>query len=71
MTIKEIVLETQRELPAQKQKEVLDFVDFPKERNGSKKPLYTLPTFTGTKQVEVHFSYKQAQRAATSRTPCR
>ena len=42
MTIEEQVLEKLRELPPEKQKEVLDFVDFLKEKNGTKKPLRSL-----------------------------
>jgi hypothetical protein len=42
MTIEEQVLEKLRELPFEKQKEVLDFVDFLKEKNGTKKPLRSL-----------------------------
>src|SRR5713226_5608974 len=37
MTIEEMVLERLRDLPPEKQKEVLDFVDFLKEKNGPKK----------------------------------
>jgi hypothetical protein len=37
MTIEEQVLEKLRDLPPEKQKEVLDFVDFLKEKNGSSK----------------------------------
>ena len=42
MTIEEQVLERLRELPAEKQKEVLDFLNSLLERNGSKKPLRSL-----------------------------
>ena len=42
MTIEEQVLEKLRDLPPEKQKEVLDFVDFLKQKNGSKKPLKSL-----------------------------
>ena len=43
MTIEEQVLEKLRDLPPEKQKEVLDFVDFLKEKNGGpKKPLRSL-----------------------------
>jgi hypothetical protein len=38
MTIEERVLEKLRDLPVDKQKEVLDFVDFLSEKNGTKKP---------------------------------
>jgi len=37
MTIEEQVLEKLRDLPPEKQKEVLDFVDFLKKKNGAKK----------------------------------
>jgi hypothetical protein len=37
MTMEEQVLEKLRALPPDKQKEVLDFVDFLKEKNGSSK----------------------------------
>jgi hypothetical protein len=37
MTIEEQVLEKLRELPPEKQKEVLDFVDFLKEKNSTKR----------------------------------
>jgi len=42
MTIEEQVLEKLRDLPPEKQKEVLDFVDSLKENNGTKKPLRSL-----------------------------
>ena len=42
MTIEEQVLEKLRDLPFDKQKEVLDFVDFLKQKNGPKKPLKSL-----------------------------
>lgn len=42
MTIEEQVLEKLRELPPEKQKEVLDFVDQLKAQNGDKKPLPSL-----------------------------
>jgi hypothetical protein len=42
MTIEEQVLEKLRELPTEKQREVLDFVDFLKGKNGEKKPLKSL-----------------------------
>ena len=37
MTIEQQVLEKLRDLPPEKQKEVLDFVDFLKEKNSTKK----------------------------------
>ena len=43
MTIEQQVVEKLRDLPPEKQKEVLDFVDFLKEKNvGPKKPLRSL-----------------------------
>jgi Protein of unknown function (DUF2281) len=43
MTIEQQVVEKLRDLPPEKQKEVLDFVDFLKEKNGGrKKPLRSL-----------------------------
>jgi EAL domain-containing protein (putative c-di-GMP-specific phosphodiesterase class I) len=42
MTIEERVLEKLRDLPADKQKEVLDFVDTLRQKNGMKKPLRSL-----------------------------
>ena len=38
MTIEQQILEKLRNLPPEKQKEVLDFVDCLKEKNGTKKP---------------------------------
>jgi hypothetical protein len=42
MTIEEQVLEKLRNLPSEKQKEVLEFVASLKEGNGSRKPLRSL-----------------------------
>jgi hypothetical protein len=42
MTIEQQVVEKLRDLPPKKQKEVLDFVDSLKEKNGPKKPLRSL-----------------------------
>lgn len=42
MTIEQQVLEKLRELPPEKQKEVLDFVDFLKEKNGARTPRRSL-----------------------------
>jgi Protein of unknown function (DUF2281) len=42
MRIEEQVVEKLRELPTEKQKEALDFVDFLKEKNGPTKPLASL-----------------------------
>lgn len=38
MTLEQRVLEKLRDLPSDKQKEVLDFVDFLREKNATKKP---------------------------------
>ncbi|MGA7916321.1 MAG: DUF2281 domain-containing protein [Candidatus Acidiferrales bacterium] len=42
MTFEQQVLEKLRDLPPEKQKEVLDFVAFLKEKNGTKTPLRSL-----------------------------
>lgn len=42
VTIEQQVLEKLRELPPEKQKEVLDFVDFLKEKNGARTPRRSL-----------------------------
>jgi hypothetical protein len=42
MSIEEQVLEKLRDLPPEKQKEVLDFVDSLKDKDGSKKPIRSL-----------------------------
>jgi hypothetical protein len=42
MTIEQQVLEKARDLPPEKEKAVLDFVDFLREKTGAKKPLRTL-----------------------------
>jgi hypothetical protein len=42
MTIEEQVLEKLRDLPPEKQKEVLDFVDSLKDKDGSKQPRRSL-----------------------------
>ena len=42
MTIEELVLEKLRELPPEKQKVVLEFVESPRERGGKQKPLGSL-----------------------------
>ena len=42
MTIEEHVIEKLRDLPVDKQKEVLDFVNFLREKNGSQKPRRSL-----------------------------
>jgi len=42
MTVEEQVLEKLRELPPEKQREVLEFVDSLKEKDAAKKPLRSL-----------------------------
>jgi hypothetical protein len=42
MTIEQLVLEKLRDLPVDKKKEVLDFVDFLRKKNGTKKKLRSL-----------------------------
>ena len=42
MTVEEQVLEKLRELPPEKQQEVLEFVDSLQKENGAKKPLRSL-----------------------------
>ena len=42
MTIEQQLVEKLRELPSEKHKEVLDFVDFLKEKKGPKEPLRSL-----------------------------
>lgn len=42
MTIEEHVIEKLRDLPADKQKEVLDFVNFLREKNGGQRPRRSL-----------------------------
>ncbi len=53
MTIEEQVLEKLRELPPEKQKEVLDFVDFLKEKNGSANPLRSLEGLLADLNVDI------------------
>ncbi len=53
MTIEQQVLEKLRELPPEKQKEVLDFVDFLKEKNGAKMPLRSLRGFWKDLSTEI------------------
>jgi len=53
MTIEEQVLEKLRDLPPEKQKEVLDFVDFLKEKNGAKKPRRSLRGLWGDLNIHI------------------
>jgi hypothetical protein len=61
MTIEEQVLEKLRDLPPEKQKEVLDFVDFLNEKNGSPK---TRPSLHGLwKDLNIDISEKDVAEA--------
>jgi len=53
MTIEQQVLEKLRDLPPDKQKEVLDFVDFPKQQNGAKKPLRSLRGLRADLNIDI------------------
>lgn len=53
MTIEQQVLEKLRELPPEKQKEVLDFVALLKEKNGAKKPLHSLRGLWRDKNIDI------------------
>ena len=53
MTIEQQVLEKLRELPPEKQQEVLDFADFLKEKNGAKKPLRSLRGLWKDLKIEI------------------
>ena len=53
MTIEEQVLEKLRDLPPEKQEEVLHFVDSLKEANGAKKPLRSLRGLWKNLGVEI------------------
>ena len=61
MTIEQQVLEKLRDLPPEKQKEVLDFVDFLKEKNGTKKPLRSLRGLW--KDLNVHITEEDIAEA--------
>ena len=53
MTVEEKVLEKLRELPLEKQKEVLEFVDSLAENNGAKKPLRNLRGLWKDLNIEI------------------
>jgi mRNA-degrading endonuclease RelE of RelBE toxin-antitoxin system len=53
MTIEQQVLEKLRDLPPEKQKEVLDFVDFLKEKNGTKNPRRSLRGLWKNLNIEI------------------
>jgi hypothetical protein len=53
MTIEQEVIEKRRDLPPEKQKEVLDFVDFLKEKVGANKPLRTLRGLWADLNIQV------------------
>ena len=61
MTIERQVLEKLRDLPPEKQKEVLDFVEFLKEKNGAKKPLRSLPGLW--KDLDIHITEEDIAEA--------
>jgi len=53
MTIEQQVLEKLRDLPPEQQKEVLDFVDSLKEKNGPKKPLRSLRGLWANLNIDI------------------
>ncbi len=53
MTIEQQVLEKLRDLPPERQKEVLDFVDFLKEKNGTKNPRRSLRGLWKNLNIEI------------------
>ena len=54
MTIEQEVVEKRRDLPPEKQQEVLDFVDFLKEKNGgAKKPRRSLRGLWADLNIQV------------------
>jgi hypothetical protein len=53
MTIEQHVLEKLRDLPPEKQQEVLDFVDFLNEKNGPKKPRRSLRGLWKDLNIEI------------------
>ena len=53
MTIEERVLENLRDLPADKQKEVLDFVNFLRQRNGGTNPRRSLRGLWKDLNIEI------------------
>lgn len=61
MSIEQQVLEKLRHLPPEKQKEVLDFVDFLKQKNGTKKPLRSLRGLW--KDLNIHITEEDIAEA--------
>jgi hypothetical protein len=61
MTIEEQVAEKMRDLPPEKQKEVLDFVDSLKENKGTKKPRRSLLGLW--KDLNVHLTEEDIAEA--------
>ena len=53
MTIEELVLEKLRELPPERQKEVLEFVDSLKHKDGAKKPLRSLEGLWADLDIDI------------------
>ena len=53
MPLEEILLETVRKLPANKQQEVLDFAQFLAAKNGHKKPLFSLKGLWANLDIEI------------------
>ena len=71
MTIEQQVVEKLRDLPPEKQKEVLDFVDFLKEKNvGPKKPLRSLRGLWADLKINItEEDIAQARREMWSNFP--
>jgi len=61
MTIEQQVLEKLRALPPEQQKEVLDFVDSLKEKNGAKNPLHSLRGLW--KDLNIHITEEEIAEA--------
>ena len=61
LTIERQVLEKLRDWPPEKQKEVLDFVEFLKEKNGAKKPLRSLRGLW--KDLDIHITEEDIAEA--------
>lgn len=53
MTVEERVLESLRDLPADKQKEVLDFVNFLRQKNGGSNPRRSLRGLWKDLNIEI------------------
>jgi hypothetical protein len=61
MSIEQELLEKLRDLPPGKQKEVLDFVDSLKEKNGTKRPLRSLRGLW--KDLNIHITEEDIAEA--------